>query len=82
MSVKRPTVFWGNERVTHAAIIHTQQAETRQRLPSTEPVLLVQDTTSFNFTHHPATGGLGRLENAFIQGFFAHSTLAVSLTER
>jgi len=78
MSVKRPTVFWGNERVTHAAIIHTQQAETRQRLPGTEPVLLVQDTTSFNFTHHPATGGLGRLENAFIQGFFAHSTLAVS----
>jgi hypothetical protein len=42
------------------------------------PVLLVQDTTSFDFSHHPATTGLGPLENDYMRGFFAHSTLAVS----
>jgi Transposase Tn5 dimerisation domain len=41
-------------------------------------VLLVQDTVSFNFSGHPATDGLGPLENAHTVGFLAHSTLAVS----
>lgn len=41
-------------------------------------VLLLQDTTSFNFSHHPATTGLGPLENEHTVGFLAHSTLAVS----
>jgi Transposase Tn5 dimerisation domain len=78
MKVKPPTVFWGNERVSHEAIIAVQQAETLLRLKAEEQVLLVQDTTSFNFSHHPATTGLGSLENAYCRGFLAHSTLAVS----
>lgn len=41
-------------------------------------VLLVQDTTSFDFSHHPAAGGMGPLENRHCRGFLAHSTLAVS----
>jgi hypothetical protein len=41
-------------------------------------VLLVQDTTSFDFTHHPATQGLGRLEYEHLRGFLAHTTLAVN----
>lgn len=80
MKVKPPTVFWGNERVSHAAIINVQRAETLERLPTAEQVLLVQDTTSFNFSHHPATQGLGPLENQYCRGFLAHSTLAVSST--
>jgi hypothetical protein len=78
MKVKPPTVFWGNERVSHEAIIEVQRAETLQRLKAEEQVLLVQDTTSFNFSHHPATEGLGPLENKHCHGFLAHSTLAVS----
>jgi hypothetical protein len=76
--VKLPTVFWGNERVSHEAIIEVQRAETLRRLPNGERVLLVQDTTSFNFSHHPATTGLGPLENAYCRGFLAHTTLAIS----
>lgn len=41
-------------------------------------VLAVEDTTSFNFTHHPATTGLGVIENNRSAGFYAHTTLAVS----
>jgi hypothetical protein len=78
MKVKPPTVFWGNKRVSHEAIIEVQRAETRRRIKDEERVLLVQDTSSFNFSHHPATTGLGPLENAHCRGFLAHSTLAVS----
>lgn len=38
----------------------------------------MQDTTSFDFAHHPASSGLGTLENEHCLGFLAHSTLAVS----
>jgi hypothetical protein len=64
--------------VSHEAIIDVQRAETLARLKEGESVLLVQDTTSFNFSHHPATAGLGPLENKHCRGFLAHTTLAVS----
>jgi hypothetical protein len=66
--------------VSHAAILEQATAETRARLAGVQRVLVVQDTTSFNFSHHPATTGLGMLENAQMAGFLAHSTLAVSET--
>jgi len=64
--------------VSHAAIITSGRAETLARLASERLVLLVQDTTSLDFSHHPGTAGLGPLENAHCRGFLAHSTLAVS----
>jgi hypothetical protein len=64
--------------VSHEAIIGMQSTQTVLRFNETEKVLLVQDTTSFNFSHHPATEGLGPLGNEHSRGFFAHSTLAVS----
>lgn len=52
-----------------------------ERLEAEKPsyVLAVQDTTSFNFAHHPATKGLGMINEKEEAGFFAHTTLAVSL---
>lgn len=41
-------------------------------------VLLVQDTTGFDFKHHPQTSGMGPLENEHMSGFLAHTTLMVS----
>jgi len=41
-------------------------------------VLLIQDTTSFDFSHHAAAAGMGPMENEYCRGFFAHSTLGVS----
>jgi hypothetical protein len=78
MKAKPLTVFWGNQRVSHEAILGQASAETQARLAEERRVLLVQDTTRFNFSHHPATEGLGPLENAHAVGFLAHSTLAVS----
>jgi transposase Tn5 family protein len=78
MMPKRPTVFWGNERVSHQAIIAQQRQATLERIQNEGLVLLVQDTTSFDFSHHPATSGMGALENEYCRGFLAHSTLAVS----
>lgn len=78
MIPKPPTVFWGNERVTHEAIIEGQRQATLKRLHGEELVLLVQDSTSFDFSHHAAAQGMGTLENEYCHGFLAHSTLAVS----
>ena len=78
MEVKRHTVFWGNERVTDEAILADQRAATLERMAGAETILLVQDTTSFDFSHHAAAEGLGGLDKAYCRGFFAHSTLAVS----
>ena len=80
MKPKPPTVFWGNERVNHAMIIEEGRVETCLRLAGHEQVLLVQDSVSFDFSHHPATAGLGHLENAHRRGFLAHTSLAVSVS--
>lgn len=75
---KQPTGFFDNRKVSHDALIIGQREATRERIAQSgdEPVLLLQDTTSFNFKHHPATEGMGYLENAHTRGFLAHSTLA------
>jgi hypothetical protein len=75
---KRLTVFWGNERVTHAAIIQTQCAETLTRMAGERLVLLIEDTTSLDFSSHADTVELGPLGNGQGRGCFAHSTLAAS----
>lgn len=42
-------------------------------------ILAIQDTTSFNFNTHGKTKGLGVIEDNYTKGFFAHTTLAVSV---
>jgi len=41
-------------------------------------VLAIQDTTTLNYTHHPATAGRGPLAEPHVLGFLVHSVLAVS----
>lgn len=64
--------------MSHEAIIEKARVETLARLKGAARVLLVQDTTSLDFSHHAGTEGLGPLENEHCRGFLAHSTLAVS----
>lgn len=82
MKPKRPTVFFDNERVEHQELVAGQRAACVARLRERGGgvVLLVQDTTSFDFKHHPHTSGMGPLENAHMSGFVAHTTLLVSDT--
>lgn len=61
-------------------MIEIEREATLSRLTKApiQRVLAVQDTTSFNYAHHPATQGLGVLDDNRTIGFFAHTTLAVS----
>ncbi len=59
-------------------IIAQQRSATLERVQGEARVLLLEDTTSYNFSQRPATVGLGPLENESCRGFLAHSTLAVS----
>ena len=72
--------FYDNKRVSREDIVAGQRAACMARLREqpAERVLLVQDTTSFDFKHHPETSGMGPLENKATWGFMAHSTLMVS----
>lgn len=78
MKAKPRTVFWGNARVRHQALIETLREETLERARGEERVLLMQDTTSLDFSGHEAVKGLGTLESGEGRGMFVHSTLAVS----
>jgi len=72
--------FMANERVEPEELIAGQQMASVEGLQEQggKRVLLMQDTTSFDFSHHPKTTGMGPLENQYMSGFLAHSTLSVS----
>jgi Transposase DNA-binding/Transposase Tn5 dimerisation domain len=70
--------FWDQDRVCGHDIIAAHSRRTRDRLPADgQPVLAIQDTTLLNFSHHPATSGLGYLSDLAQRGLLVHSTLCV-----
>jgi hypothetical protein len=80
MTAKQPTVFFDNERVVQEEIVAGQRAACVERIKEQagRQVLLLQDSSSFDFSHHPHTSGMGPLENEYMSGFWTHNTLAVS----
>lgn len=58
-------------------ILAAQAAATHAQLAGERRVLAVQDTTNLDWTHHPATVGLGHLDHPRHRGLLAHTTLAV-----
>jgi hypothetical protein len=70
--------FFDNSRVTPEAIGAAHRQATVERLPAEGPLLVVQDTTLFDFTAHPATTGLGHLVHRKHVGLLAHSALLLS----
>lgn len=72
-----------NEKdVTHAALSQGHWAATRQRARlSAGVVLFIQDGTELDYTQHPQTSGLGRLNESHRQGFLLHSCLVCDLSE-
>jgi hypothetical protein len=79
-AVKGVYGYCKNEAVAHEAVVEAQRHATLERIKGGkyQRILSVQDTTEYNFNHHPSTTGLGPLDNAKVKGFFAHSSLAVS----
>ncbi len=65
------------EDVTYAALMQPHWEQTRQEAQQQEVVLLVQDTTQVDYTHHPTTTGLGPVGTGRGQGFLLQTVLAV-----
>jgi hypothetical protein len=70
--------FWANPAIAPAAILTGHQAATVARVQDAPLVLALQDTTAFDFSHHPATTDLGPLATTSQQGLLVHTVLAVT----
>ena len=71
--------FLGNERTTMQTLLEPHYRSTEARMAAHAVVLAVQDSTSLNYTAHPATTGLGPIGNSrSALGLQVHSTLALT----
>jgi hypothetical protein len=70
--------FLEHRRVTMQGLLQSHHQATTQRVATEKLVLAVQDTTSLNYSTHPATEMLGLIgtEPQGPIGMFVHSTLA------
>jgi hypothetical protein len=67
--------------VTFEALMQPHWHQTREQIEARPLVLLVQDTTEVDFSHHPKTKGLGQVGNERGRGLYLQTVLAV-LPER
>jgi hypothetical protein len=74
-ATKAAYALFANPKVTPTELLVPHQDRTLERIEAYERVLLVQDTTFLNYTHHPATQGLGPIGGSQ-RGLVMHSTLA------
>ncbi len=70
--------FWNSPYIKPEDIRHAHTQMTTERIRQHGVVLAIQDTTDLDFSHHPATRGLGFLDNSALMGLKVHSTLVVS----
>ena len=73
--------FFDNDQVSMEAILQPHFEATRQRIGNHPIVLVAQDTSTLNYTHHPMTQGLGpinTIEDKNI-GLLLHDTMAFTL---
>jgi hypothetical protein len=77
-SLKAAYRFFDNDDIPAEAILtsHVQATDTRLREQSL--VLAVQDTVYLDWSHHPATEGLGPLVQDYRQGLLSHNTVAIT----
>lgn len=68
--------FFDNQGIEDAAILESHLRATYQRMRSVERVLAIQDTSYLDWSHHPATQGLGPLSTPYGRGLVTHSTIA------
>jgi hypothetical protein len=69
--------FFQNPRVTMSGVLQSHYQATARRMCAEQVVLAVQDTTSLNYSTHPATEMLGPISTQEgVIGMLVHSTLA------
>jgi Transposase DNA-binding/Transposase Tn5 dimerisation domain len=70
--------FFASDQISADAIRAAHLDATRRRLTDHTSVLVLQDTTEFDYTSHPATRELGHLDHTKHQGLKVHSALAAT----
>lgn len=72
--------FFDNEQVSMDAILQPHFQATEQRCVNQPIVLVAQDTSTLNYTHHPMTEGLGPINTIKDKniGLLLHDTMAFS----
>jgi hypothetical protein len=72
--------FFANEKVSLAAALRAHTTASAERVAGQSLVFAVNDTTALDYSHHPATSGLGTTGNSAeaATGLLLHSTLAVN----
>jgi hypothetical protein len=63
--------------VTFAALMQPHMQQTREQAASPPVVLLVQETTEIDLSHHRKISGVGQIGNERGCGFFLQTVLAV-----
>jgi Transposase DNA-binding/Transposase Tn5 dimerisation domain len=76
--VKAAYRFCENGQVSWPRILAPHQQATVRRCQEQPVVLVAQDTTEINLTHHPTTQGLGYLGSSKCRGLLLHSCLALT----
>ncbi len=69
--------FFANEAVEPECILEAHYGQTWRRIEGQQRVLVVQDTTSLDYSSHKQAKGLGPLESDGGMGLFVHSGLAL-----
>ncbi len=69
--------LFAEEEAAYPALLAPHWKQTRQAAGEEHLVLLVQDTTQLDYTHHPTTEGLGPIGDGGGQGILLHTTLAI-----
>jgi Transposase DNA-binding/Transposase Tn5 dimerisation domain len=76
-ATKAAYAFFANPTVQASDILLPHQQRTLERMTAHPLILAVQDTCFLNYTHHPATRGLGSIGGGQ-QGLVMHTTMAFS----
>jgi hypothetical protein len=63
--------------VTFEALMQPHWRQTREQIETRPVVLLVQDTTEVDLSHHPKTKGLGQVGNERGRGLYLQTVLAI-----
>ena len=67
-----------SEHVTHEAVLHAHRDVTLDRIAAMKrPVLVLHDSTEFDYTSHYSLEGLGQIGNGNRKGYITHNSLAV-----
>jgi hypothetical protein len=70
--------FFDTDAIKPDAILASHISATQERCASVPLVLAVQDTSELDWSHHPATSGLGPIHTKTHLGLLMHTTLAIT----